>query len=98
MQIPRVGLNKRLNMTEAAGKLRGRVSEARARFQRGRLVGLAVASGPLTTQLVAAALDSPDRFQITGLQPVDRPRNISLPWDRRDPGDERRLSHCSMVL
>ena len=89
MQIPRVGFNKRLNMTEAARRAWGRVSGARSRLQRRRLVGLALASGPLTTQLVAAALDSPDRFQISGLQPVDRPRNFSLPWERRVPDEER---------
>lgn len=89
MQIPRVGFNKRLNITEAANRVWSRASGVRSRLQRRRLVGFAVASAPLTTQLVAAALDSPDRFQITGLQPVDRPRNISLPWERRVPGEDR---------
>jgi LPXTG-site transpeptidase (sortase) family protein len=89
MQIPRVGLNKRLNVTEAANRLRYRLSVLRARLQRPQLVAVSITSSPITTQLVAAALESPDRFQITGLQPVDRPRNFSLPWEHRIPGEGR---------
>lgn len=95
MQIPRVGLNKRLNATEAAIRLWGRIAFVRSRFGPRRLAAVTVAvaaatsNSPITTHLVAAALESPDRFQISGLQPVDRPRSFALPWERSGPDDEQ---------
>lgn len=88
MQIPRVGLDKLLNATEAANRLRSRVAVVRSRFQQKQLAAVAVSSAPITTQLVAAALESPDRFQISGLQPVDRSRTFTLPWDRQRSDDD----------
>ncbi|MDQ3706867.1 MAG: class D sortase [Chloroflexota bacterium] len=88
MQIPRVGLDKLLNATEAANRLWGRVDVMRSRLQQKQLAALAVSSAPITTQLVAAALESPDRFQISGLQPVDRSRTFTLPWDRQRSDDD----------
>lgn len=81
--------NIRLNATETANRIRDRLAVTRARFQRRQLVAVGMGGGPITTQLVAAALESPDRFQISGLQPVDRPRNFSLPWERRIPVEDR---------
>ncbi|HEX8229742.1 MAG TPA: sortase [Chloroflexia bacterium] len=88
MQIPRVGLNKLLSATEAANRLWSRVAVARSRLRQRELVSVTVSSAPITTQLVAAALESPDRFQISGLQPVDRSRTFTLPWDRQRFDDD----------
>lgn len=82
MQIPRVGLNKLQSATEAANRLWSRVAVVRSRLRQRELVTVGVSSAPITTQLVAAALESPDRFQISGLQPVDRSRTFTLPWVR----------------
>ncbi|HEX8597714.1 MAG TPA: sortase [Chloroflexia bacterium] len=88
MQIPRVGFDKLLNATDAANRLWSRVAVVRSRLQRRQLAAVAVSSAPITTQLVAAALESPDRFQISGLQPVDRSRTFTLPWDRQRFDDD----------
>jgi LPXTG-site transpeptidase (sortase) family protein len=52
------------------------------------MLAVTVSGAPITTNLVAAALESPDRFQISGLQPVDRSRTFTLPWDRQFPDDD----------
>ncbi len=90
MQLPRVGLDKLVNAKEAANRLRSRWAVVRSRLQQRQLVAVGVSSAPITTHLVAAALESPDRFQISGLQPVDRPRVFNLPWDREPHDDEGR--------
>lgn len=83
MQLPRLGPDKRIDLNETFERLSRRAATFRARLQ-GRQLATASASGSLiTTHLVAAALESQDRFQISGLQPVDRPRSFSLPWGQR---------------
>ena len=82
MQLPRLGPDKRIDLNELFDRLSQRAAMVRARLQ-GRQLAVASGRSLITTHLVASALEAPDRFQISGLQPVDRPRSFNLPWGQR---------------